>query len=97
MLLLYCTAIVSLLFSRGYGLPGGPPISSFRDRICDQLLPSHGANTPRAGNGDYFILSDLVNNGGAYTAGQSYSRESGVWVIWRKTAIRTCCNSYFAL
>ena len=92
MLLLYCTAIVSLLFSRGYGLPGGPPISSFRDRICDQLLPNHGANTPRTGNGDYFILSDLVNNGGAYTAGQSYSRESGFELLYT-VSLCILCNT----
>ena len=78
MLLLCCVAIVSVLLPEGYGLPAGPPISSFRDRICNQLLPNHGTNTPQTGNGGYFILSNLVNNGGAYTAGQSYSRESGV-------------------
>ena len=81
MILLCCIAIVLVLLPGAYGLPGGPPISSFRDRICDQLLPNHGANTPRTGNGDYFILSDLVNIGGAYTAGQSYLRESGIWVV----------------
>ena len=79
MLLLCCIAIVSVLIPGGYGLPGGPPISSFRDRVCNQLLPSHGSNTPRSGNGGYFILSNLIDNGGAYTAGQSYSRESRVW------------------
>ena len=81
MLLFYCIAIVSVLLPGGYGRSAGPPISSFRDRICDQLLPSHGSNTPRTGNGGYFILSNLIDNGGAYTAGQSYSRESGDWVI----------------
>ena len=75
MLLFCCIAIVSVLLPGGYGLPGGPPIGGFRDRICNQLLPSHSGASPGNGNGGYFILSNLINNGGAYTAGQSYSRE----------------------
>ena len=76
MLLLCCFAIVSLLLPGGYGLPGGPPISSNRDRICNDLLPLHGSTMSQTGNGGYLIFSDLVNNGGTYIAGQSYSRES---------------------
>jgi len=75
MLLLYCIAIVLFLLPGGYGRSAGPPISTNRDRICNQLLPLHGLTSQTPGNGDYFILSNLINNGGAYTAGQSYSRE----------------------
>lgn len=79
MLLLYCIAIVLLLLPGGYGRSAGPPISEqngiYRNRICDQLLPSHGSG-PQTGNGGYLILSNLIDNGGAYTGGQSYSRES---------------------
>jgi len=47
------------------------------------------------GNGNYFILSDLINNKGAYTAGQSYSCEYRTFGLFGERL--QYYNSYFAL
>ena len=88
MLFLCCFVIASLLLSGSYGLPGGPPITQQRDRICNDLLPLHGTTMSQTGNGGYLIFSDIIDNGGAYSAGQTYSRESGYGLVsWARGGV----------
>ena len=55
----------------------GPPLSTGTfDRICNQMLPSHGGASAQSGNGGYTITTNIprsVSTGYSYTAGQTYT------------------------
>ncbi len=79
LLVLVLAAVVSEVVSRS----AGPPISSFRARICNQMLPNHGGTSARSGNGGYTITTNIprsISSGYSYTAGQTYT---GSWNDYR--------------
>ena len=68
---------VSQVLSRS----AGPPVSSWRDRICNQMLPNHGSSAARSGNGGYTITTNIprsMPSGYSYTAGQTYTGTSAL-------------------
>ena len=74
---LVLAVVVSEVLSRS----AGPPVSSFRDRICDQMLPNHGGTSARPGNGGYSITTNIprsVSSGYSFTAGQTYTGSSQI-------------------
>ena len=42
---------------------------------CSTLIPNHGASSQPIPGG-YFIYSSLIDSGGGYTSGTTYTRES---------------------
>ena len=48
--------------------PDGAPVGA-----CSTRTPSHSV-AAMAGAGGYFIHSDLIDNGGSYTGGTTYTR-----------------------
>ena len=68
----------ALLAGRVQCLPSGPPVDLNRNRVCNEMLPDHGGNTPQDGNGGYTISTDLPrisNSAYSYTAGGTYNRK----------------------
>ena len=59
-------------------LPAGPPVNINVNLVCNDMMPSHGANAAQDGNGGYTISTDLPRISDteyAYAAGRTYSRK----------------------
>ena len=55
----------------GNGRISGAPIDA-----CGTITPDHYGTTPGTLPGGFYLYSDLIDNGGAYTAGTSYTSTS---------------------
>lgn len=57
-------------------LPQGPPVERHFNNVCNLMTPLHQNNRATAGNGGFFIETDLPRNGYDgfnYTAGNTYT------------------------
>lgn len=65
--------LVGVLFAvllsarEGHGRSDGAPTAA-----CNSLTPNHGGSSGTLPGG-YYLYSDLIDNGGAYTAGTAYT------------------------
>ena len=93
-IVLLVIAIAVVLVSRVQCFSSGPPVATFREQVCNDMLPNHGPPA-QTGNGGYTINTDLPRISDteyAYIAGQTYTCK---YVLWFCRFLCVCvCEAY---
>ena len=71
MIVLFASLVALSVIQHVHGRSSGAPVE-----ICDTLIPDSNAHPGGQATdlpGGFYIISDLVDNGGNYIAGQTYN------------------------